>query len=199
MKFLVFTDLHEDKKGLKELAKCASQDDIDFVVATGDISNFGRGLRNVFETMNKTGKKFFAIPGNHEEGSDAMELFAGEFEHCFNLHKRAVKIEDYIFLGYGGGGFASEDAEFRKIARDWYGKYNGKKIVLLTHGPPFNTKLDKLKQGHVGNKDYRKFIERIHPKLAISGHLHETVGFVDKIDSTKVINPGWDGMVIELK
>ncbi|NQV90853.1 metallophosphoesterase [Candidatus Woesearchaeota archaeon] len=199
MKFLVFTDLHEDKKGLKELAKRASQNDIDFVIATGDISNFGRGLRNVFETMNKVGKKFYAIPGNHEEGSDAMEQFAGEFEHCFNLHKRAVIIEDYVFLGYGGGGFAMEDAEFRKIARNWYGKYKGKKIVLLTHGPPFNTNLDKLEQGHVGSIDYRKFIERIQPKLAISGHLHETVGAVDKIGPTKLINPGWDGMVIELK
>ena len=86
------------------------------------------------------------------------------------------------------------DLKFRSLD-----EFKGKKIVLLTHGPPFNTKLDKLEVGHVGSVDYRKFIERIHPKLAISGHLHETVGKVDKIGSTKCINPGWDGMVIELK
>ena len=59
-------------------------------------------------------------------------------------------------------------------------------------------KLDLLEMGHVGNKDYLKFIRRMKPKLAISGHLHETVGVMDKIDKTQIVNPGWDGMVIEL-
>ena len=92
-----------------------------------------------------------------------------------------------------------QDAEFRKISRDWYGKYKDKKIVLVTHQPPYGTKLDRLGQRHVGNEDYRKFIERIEPKVAISGHLHETVGLSDSIGKTKIVNPGWDGMVVELK
>lgn len=199
MKFLVFTDIHEDKKSLQALLRRAVGQDIDFVVCTGDFSTFGRGMVHVLKEFNALGKKMYFIPGNHEEHSELLEKALPNFPYCINLHGKAQKIGEYIFLGYGGGGFAQEDAEFRKIAREWYGKFKGKKIVFLTHGPAFATKLDLLPGRHVGNKDYRKFIERVSPKLVISGHLHETVGLMDKIGETKLVNPGWEGMVIELK
>ena len=198
MKFLTFTDVHEDHEKLQELVQRASEPDIDFVICAGDISTFGNGLKNVLGNFNKLGKKMYVIPGNHEENLE-LEKILQEFPNCVYLHQQAIKIDDYILLGYGGGGFAQEDATFRKIARFWYGKYNGKKIVLVTHMPPFGNKTDFLDNNHVGSKDYRKFIERIKPKLVICGHLHETVGSVDKLGKTKVVNPGWDGMIIELK
>lgn len=198
MKFLTFTDVHEDRKYLQELVKRASKPDIDFVICAGDFSTFGRGMEVVLKSFNDLGKKLYLIPGNHEEHLELDETLQ-DYPYCIFLHHQAVKIDDYIFLGYGGGGFAQEDAAFRKVSREWYGKYNGKKIVLVTHMPPFGNKTDFLNKNHVGSKDYRKFIERIKPKLVICGHLHETVGEVDKIGETKVVNPGWNGMVIELK
>jgi Icc-related predicted phosphoesterase len=51
---------------------------------------------------------------------------------------------------------------------------------------------------HVGNKDFRSFIERIKPNLVICGHIHETAEKKDKIGKTIVINPGWEGVVVEL-
>ncbi len=197
MKFLTFTDLHEDKQQLQELVKRASKKDIDFVVCCGDISTFGSGLTNVLDHFDKIGKPFYVIPGNHEENLE-WEKILSQYPNCINLHLQAIEVENYIFLGYGGGGFSQEDKDFRKIARKWYGSYNGKKIVFVTHGPPLGTKLDWLETRHVGHKDYRNFIQRIKPRLAISGHLHETVGLTDKIAKTKLINPGWEGMVIEL-
>lgn len=198
MKFLTFTDLHEDKTFLKELVKRASKSDIDFMICCGDISSFGRGLKYNLNKLNSVGKKIYLIPGNHEEGRD-FGSFVKEFSNCVNLDRRAVKMGDYIFLGYGGDGFSMQDEEFRKISRDWYGRYKDEKIILVTHGPPYGTALDKIGERYVGNKDYRKFIERIKPKVAISGHLHETVGKTDKIGDTKLINPGWEGMVVELR
>jgi len=197
MKFLTFVDLHEDKKVLKELVARAKKPDVDFVVIAGDLTQFGKSLRYVLRHFNNIGKKIYLIPGNHE--SDRM--FKGvlsDYKNCINFNLKAVKKEDYVFLGYGGGGFVQEDLEFRKIARRWYSKYQGKKIVLVTHGPPLGTKVDLMDKHHVGNKDYRKFIERIKPRLVICGHLHETAGVMDKIDKTNVINPGWEGMVVEL-
>ena len=204
MKFLTFTDLHEDKGLLKDLVERASKKDIDFIVCCGDISSFGRGLRYNLTKLNSVGKKVLVIPGNHEEGKSGFNEIIGNLPNCINLDRRAIKIGDYVFLGYGGGGFSMQDAEFRKISREWYGKYKDEKIILVTHGPPYDTELDKLEMNesqdrHVGNKDYRKFIERIKPMVAISGHLHETVGKSDKIGNTKLINPGWDGMVVGLK
>ncbi|MBI4151893.1 metallophosphoesterase [Candidatus Woesearchaeota archaeon] len=197
MKFLACTDMHENREALKALVKRASEPDIDFVVCTGDISSFGNGLRTVLKSFSDIGKTLYVVPGNHEEGRD-FEGIVQQFPHCVNLHLKAALIQDYVFLGYGGGGFAMKDEYFRKIARKWYGKFKDKKIVLLTHQPAFGTKLDLLDDRHVGNIDFHDFILRMKPKLAISGHLHETVGVMDQLGNTKLINPGWDGMVIEL-
>lgn len=199
MKFLTFVDLHQDRKGLKELVERARKPDIDFVICAGDISTFGAGLGMVLQQFNQLGKKFYVIPGNHEEQAGILDEHMVLFPWCINLHGQAMKIGNYLFLGYGGGGFTMEDAHFRKLARQWYSNYQDEKIVLVTHGPPFDTNIDVLPQGHVGNKDYRNFIERMKPKLVICGHLHETAGAVDEIGSTKIVNPGWEGMVIELK
>ncbi len=198
MKFLSFSDVHEQKKFVIELVERAKQPDIDFVICAGDFSSFGRGMKYVLRVFNDLGKTMYVIPGNHED-DNAFESIVGEYPHCVSVHKNAVKVGEYILCGYGGNGFVMEDSEFRKIAREWYGLYNGKKIIFVTHGPAYGTKIDLLNGNHVGNKDYRKFIERIKPKVAISGHLHETVGTVDKIGETQIANPGWEGMVIEVK
>ncbi len=198
MKFLVFTDLHGDRAVLKELLKRAAKEDVDFIVCCGDLTVFSSNLKYILKELDAVGKKFYFIPGNHES-DDKLKAALEGLSNCVNMDRQAVEIENYIFLGFGGNGFQQEDAEFRKIAREWYSQYNGRKIVLMTHGPVYGTKVDMLNGKHVGNIDYRKFIERIKPKLALSGHLHETVGVIDKIGDTKVVNPGWEGMVIELK
>lgn len=197
MKLLTFVDLHEDKKYLKKLVERASQPDIDFVVCAGDLTMFGRGLRYILRQFNNLGKKTYLVPGNHESDRMFKEVLP-DYPNCININGKAVKLGEYVLLGYGGGGFSVEDPEFRKISRNWYSKYQDKKVILVTHGPPFGTKIDLLEKRHVGNGDYRKFIERIKAKLMICGHIHETAGVMDKVGKTKVINPGWEGMVVEL-
>ena len=74
------------------------------------------------------------------------------------------------------------------------------KVVLLTHAPPYVTKMDVVPGfGHVGNKDYRTFIEK-HKNvvLAFCGHIHEAEGTEELIGSTRVINVSKSGRVIEL-
>jgi len=198
MKFLTFADLHSDKKILKDLIERARKEDIDFVICAGDPSIFGRGLREVMAAFDILGKPFYIIPGNHETDESVTKV-AGEFANCINFHQKVVERGDYVILGYGEGGFSAEDPQFRKLAREWYGKYNGHKIILVTHQPPYGCKLDEVEGGRAGNNDYMKFIKRIEPKIAISGHIHETAGVVDKVGKTRLVNPGWDGMVIELK
>ncbi len=200
MKFLVFSDVHGNRKAVQELLSRAGQDDVDAIICAGDFSQFGSGMRWVLREFNAVGKPFYVIPGNHEENLLAEAMQQQQYEHCIYLHKKAIRLPNgYLLLGYGGGGFAMEDAEFRKIAREWYGKYKVEKIILVTHGPAFGTKLDLMQNRHVGNKDYRKFIDRIKPKLVISGHLHETIGGVDAVGTTKLINPCWEGMVVEVR
>ncbi len=199
MKFLAFTDIHQNEKQLKVLLARAKQEDIDFVVCCGDFSTFGRGAQKMLHAFNALKKKLYIIPGNHEDhGTFFAEVIEG-FEYVVGVHEREVTVGKYLFIGYGGGGFAQEDAGFRKVARRWYSDFRDQKLVLLLHGPPFGTTADLINERHVGHKDYRAFIERAKLKLVICGHLHETFGATDMIGTTKVVNPGQEGMVIELK
>lgn len=55
-----------------------------------------------------------------------------------------------------------------------------KKLILITHTPPFETNCDltKNKDGniiHVGSKAVKKFIEEKQPLLTLHGHIHDTV------------------------
>lgn len=197
MKLLAFVDLHGDAGLLKKLVKRAKEKDINLVVVAGDLTMFEDHLKYIIKKLNTIGKKVLIIPGNHENAKHLRKAIKG-YDNCKDFHEKAVKIEDYVFLGYGGGGFSLTDSDFRKIARQWYGEYQKDKVILVTHGPPFGTKIDKMDKRYVGNKDYRTFIERIKPMLVICGHIHDNVGKVDKIGSTNVIHPGWDGMVVEL-
>ncbi len=197
MKFLTFSDIHEDFDQLKKLVARAKEDDIDFVIIAGDFSNFGSGLKPTLKKVNELKKPIYIIPGNHEEDEGYAEAIK-DYEYCHDMHKQVLEIEDYVFLFYGGGGFAQKDPEFRALARQWYGKYKEKKIVLVTHMPLYNTKLDIVAKKHVGSIDYRKFAKRIKPKLVISGHIHESAGEIDELESIKLVNPCWEGMVIEL-
>lgn len=197
MKFLTFVDLHGDKKLLKKLLKRGSKEDIDFVVIAGDLTYFEKNLLSLLEKLNTLGKKVLIIPGNHED-EDRLREAVKKYQNCIEFNKKAVKIADYFFLGYGGGGFSLEDKEFRKIARYWYGEYQKEKVILVTHGPPFGTLLDRLNRRQVGNKDFRNFIERIKPCLVICGHLHERAGKKDKIGESLLVNPGKEGLIIEI-
>jgi Icc-related predicted phosphoesterase len=92
------------------------------------------------------------------------------------------------------------DKEFEKTARKFEKrlKPNDKKYVLMTHAPPYGTKLDALLDGHCGNKSIRGFIQRTKPDYAFSGHIHENEGKRDRLGKTRLINPGPFGMVVSV-
>ena len=49
MKFLAFTDIHENREALAKLAKRAASSDVDFSICAGDFSTFGKGLQVVLK------------------------------------------------------------------------------------------------------------------------------------------------------
>jgi len=197
MKILAFVDLHGDSGFLKKIVKRAKQDDIDLVVCAGDFTVFESGAGYILKTLNSIGKPVLLIPGNHET-PEMTKKAEKEFENIVDLHEKMWKKDDYLFLGYGTGGFARQDARFRKVAREWRRKVKDEKIIMMMHGPPYGTKLDEVMGEKAGNKDFTMSIKRLIPKLVICGHLHENAGKLDFIGKTQVINPGYEGMVIEI-
>ena len=73
-------------------------------------------------------------------------------------------------------------------------KLTKKLVIFLTHNAPYNTKLDKIKQGpakgeHYGSYQERLLINRFKPDLVVTGHMHENFG-KDKIGKSLIINSG---------
>ena len=80
-------------------------------------------------------------------------------------------------------------------------KFNEKeKLIFVSHGPPFGTKLDYLDhlQRYRGSKTLREFIKKFKPKFVVCGHLHENEKKEDKLNNTIILNPGKYGKIIEI-
>ncbi|MBD3248562.1 hypothetical protein GF336_00775 [Candidatus Woesearchaeota archaeon] len=195
MKILAFADTHANKAAIKRIVKKAKKADI--LINAGDISLFGDGLERMMVELDKIGKKVLMIHGNHETVSEIKEG-CRMFKNLKDIHRKVFKMGDYVFLGFGGGGFSLRDKRFERISSKWADKYKGRKVVLVTHAPPYCTKIDVVLDEHVGNKSITKFIKKAKPLLAISGHLHENSGKKDKIKDCVVVNPGPDGKIIEI-
>ncbi|MEA2036355.1 MAG: metallophosphoesterase [Nanoarchaeota archaeon] len=198
MKILAFVDLHGSSKALKKLKENAKKADI--LVCAGDISIFENELDGLLYKLDKIGKLLLIIPGNHEDDVDLSEL-SKLFDNITDIHKKSYVIDDYLFLGYGGGGFSMVDGDFEKLSKKFEKEINkniGKKVILVTHAPPYKTKLDDIMGEDCGNKTIKNFIKKVKPDLAIAGHIHENAGKEDKIGNTKVINPGPSGKIISI-
>ena len=201
MKLLAFTDVHGSLTALRRIEQKTKMEKPDLLVCAGDISIFEHGIGIIFRRLNKLGKKIIIVHGNHEDAS-TFSKYSRLFKNIIFVHKTYHVEDNIIFLGFGGGGFSVRDKEFENTANAKFKKIikqnNGKKIILLTHAPPYGTRLDKLGRNHAGNKSFQDFLKKYHIALHVSGHLHENFGKEDKINKTIVINPGPFGKIINI-
>lgn len=201
MKLLVFTDIHGSSAALKRIEQKAKSQKPDLLVCAGDISIFEHGIVGILRRLNKLNKKIVIVHGNHEDDATYIR-YSKIFKNIIFIHKKHFIENNILFLGYGGGGFSQTDREFEHLAKakfkDIISHNKGKKIILVTHAPPYKTKVDKLGRNYAGNKSFRNFIEKYKIDLHISGHLHENFGKEDKIKKTKIINPGPFGKIVEI-
>lgn len=159
MKILAFVDLHGNKSSLEKIIKKSKT--CDLIICAGDISMFTINLNKIISKFKKTKKPLIIIPGNHESPQD-LEKIKQDF--LILLHKKIYRINNIVFIGYGTDGFSLKDKEFETFIKKVKTKLKKEdKIILITHGPPHNTKLDKLPYfGHVGNKSYTKAIKALN-------------------------------------
>lgn len=195
MKILAFCDTHSSAKAIDKLVELAKKADV--IVCAGDLSTFSDKLRENIAKFD-IGKPFIIIPGNHEEGD--LDSAIKELDFVKNIHKKTLIIDDVLFLGCGGGGFSRYFTIFDKAAKEFktaMQKHKGK-VVLVTHAPPYKTKLDEMGLYDVGAEPIKKFIEDSQPDLAICGHIHENAGKEDKVKKTRIVNPGPKGMLLQI-
>ena len=197
MKLFVFTDIHGDWDSLKRIKKTVLEKDPELILCAGDISVFEQNIEKILLRLNKLGKKVFLIHGNHESGPVLRHL-CSRYENIVFLHKKLEFLRNFCFVGFGGGGFSFVEPDFKKFIEKKKDKLINKKIVLLVHQPPYMTKLDKINSEHAGNKSFREFIVNFKPVLVVCGHLHENEEKQDSVKTTKIINPGPYGKMVDI-
>ncbi len=199
MKILAFSDLHSDMAILKKLKKKAKSEKVDLIIAAGDLSMFENGFDIILYELSTLNIPLFLIHGNHETRQFA-EAESKNFKNAVFIHKKAVVKENILFLGWGGGGFATSDKEldsYSPVFRKAISKNKGKKIVIVMHGPPYKM-LDWVYGRNVGCRSRAKFVNEVKPDLIICGHVHECAGKTAKAGKITIINPGWEGKVIKI-
>ncbi|MBW2980273.1 metallophosphoesterase [Candidatus Woesearchaeota archaeon] len=199
MKILAFVDMHGSLTALKKIKKRSAKADL--IVCAGDLTIFGQGTNYFLEKLSKLNKPILMIHGNHEEETELKKI-CSKFKNITFLHARGYKENGYFFLGYGGGGFSMRDKGFEKLSKQFgerIKKLGNPKTILITHAPPYKTKVDLIMEEPCGNKSIKNFIKKTNSIiLVISGHLHENAGKEDKINDTRIINPGPYGKIISI-
>jgi len=203
MKSLAASDIHGDKSVIEKLVAKAKKEKVDLVILAGDLTFFENDLTGIVGPFKELNKRVIIIPGNHETFATTEFLAKQYAPGVYNLHGRSVLFYNEIGI-FGAGGsniglFQVTDSETERLLEKAHKPIkNAKHKIMITHTPPFGTKIDALWQ-HVGSKAVRKEIEKIQPDIAICEKIHETFGKSDKIGKTTIVNAGKNGIVIEIK
>jgi uncharacterized protein len=198
MKILVFTDTHNSTVALKKVVEKAKKEKPDLMLCCGDFTIFMQLAVEVLDSINSLKIKTYIIHGNHEDAEIVDEL-CKKYKNIEFLHNKVVRHEDVLIMGYGGGGFAKLDSNFKEAEKKFeneIGKCRICKKIMIVHQPPHKTGIDLVYGEYAGNITTRKFIDKHKIDLVFAGHLHENAGKEFKVKYTKFINPGPYGKII---
>jgi len=193
LRILAVSDFHGQPNANENLLKFLERG-YDCVLLIGDLTNFGpmSAAEDLLNRVKAVGAPTLAVPGN----CDPKQILEVLDKHGVNLHARCVELGGISFVGLGGSNltpfntpFELQETEIQeeleKLARA-----AGDSMVLVTHAPPFDTRVDLISAGsHVGSKSIRQFIEQRQPLVAICAHVHEARN-TDKLGRTLIVNPG---------
>ncbi|MEM4282413.1 MAG: metallophosphoesterase [Candidatus Woesearchaeota archaeon] len=202
MKLLTCSDIHGSLPALKRLEAVAKKEKPDFLLVAGDMTIFEQDIEQVIEKLEQMPARVLLVHGNHESEEIVAALVKRGSNISF-LHKRIFEsdIGDWLFTGYGGGGFALFDKSLErwgeKAARE--AESNRKRLIFLSHQPPYGTRLDIVYGRHVGSKSLTNFIKLHQPALVVSGHIHECFGARQRLGKSLLVSPGPEGLLVEFK
>jgi len=197
MKILSFVDTHNSEIAFKKVLHLANAEKPDVIISAGDITIFGASLDFLVQQINKFHVPALFVHGNHESEGNMRDACA-LFKHTIFIHKKLYDLNEFLCIGFGGGGFSNKDREFEMFIQKKHEHISGKKIILVTHAPPYGTKLDQISRSYSGNKSFTMFIKKYQPELVICGHIHENRGREDCMGRTRIINPGPFGKIIDI-
>jgi Icc-related predicted phosphoesterase len=195
MQLAILSDMHGSLDFLEAVSAELTRADV--VVIAGDITTFGNAAtaEQMIVPIRLLNPNVVAVPGN----CDTREVEEYLTQQGINIHGRSLGMNNTIFMGLGGS-LPCPGRTPNEMPESALGSYldtltpsladRTKPVILVSHQPPYGTKLDQTQGGHhTGSHILRAFIEEHQPLLAVSGHIHEAVG-TDRIGQTLCVNPG---------
>lgn len=187
MRFLLFTDLHQKVSVIDKINDMAERHGAEFIVCLGDVTDMGT-VEDARGILSKLNRKVYAIPGN----CDPVDFPQGISDVAVDMHGKTEEIGGLRFVGLGGSNITIFGTPFELEEEDITDALEGISddgMVLMTHAPSYGI-LDQIPSGQsVGSPAIREIVDRYHPVLAMSGHIHEAIGVVET-DGTVFVNPG---------
>jgi Icc-related predicted phosphoesterase len=194
VRILAFTDFHGDNEAFEGAKQLIRSGKWNCVAVAGDIANYDLELaERRLKELAELGAPVFFVPGN----MDNPELASWSGTDLVRpIHGKSARIGTVTLIGLGGsppGPFSTPfevpEEEATQLLNQALTGLEGR-LVLVSHCPPKNTKLDIVPSGeHAGSVAVRRFVEEIQPTLVISGHVHEARG-IDSIGRTILVNTG---------
>jgi Icc-related predicted phosphoesterase len=136
-----------------------------------------------------------------------LSKFIDKMPNIKKIDYNYIKFGGLIFVGARGHSFPGHvkskaykksREKLEKIFRKFKKENKERKLIFISHVPPYNTKIDlihakdahkKVKGKHYGSKLFKRILQKYQPILSISGHIEESRG-KDKIRKTTIINAG---------
>lgn len=197
MRILAFSDIHLARGRAAALVKASATADL--VIGAGDFCNMRQGLPDAMALFEGLGAPMVAVPGNAE---NAEELRAAAYPGTLVLHGEHTEFEGVKIFGLGSGipptPFGDWSVDMTEAAAEEMLSACDAVDILITHSPPKGV-ADLTSGGiSVGSTAIRAAIERVQPRLAVCGHIHDSWGQEGMIGNTRVVNLGPTGHWFEV-
>lgn len=197
MRILAFSDLHRDLDQAAGLTEMSA--DADVVLGAGDFASLHEGLAETIDALAGIDTPTILVPGNNERLEALREATSG-WDAATVLHGDSTEIGGQAFFGLGAGipttpWSWSYDMDEQEAAEAL--TRLTPQAFLVLHSPPKNH-CDEAGDLNLGSTAIATAIERVQPKLAVCGHIHESWGKRSKIGETDVVNLGPSGTWFDL-
>ncbi len=167
-RFLAVADIHSGAAAIQTIREALKRHAPDAIIVAGDLTNYGDAAE-VLRVLDSLPGRVLAIPGN----LDVLRAFEKGIakSHAESLVGKPIEILGVTIVG-----------QPRRV-----GRQPTPCDVLVVHEPPWGL-LDDVGGGrHIGFREHLDALHRLHPKLLLCGHCHESPGVITH-EGTLVVN-----------
>lgn len=180
----VIGDVHAHFRRLDVVLERLARERLDGVLLVGDLGShdlahaarrtpqrdarYLASLDRLFEKVGMLGVPCAWVPGNHDLPT---------LPRAGNVDGSVIEIAGVRVAGIGGAGPQSFGFSYEWTEDEIRARVVPPCDVLISHTPPFATKLDRLLDGEpVGSRAIREIASK-HDGVLVCGHIHEASGF----------------------